>query len=75
MSMFISTACSLKDSQSFLVQSLTLYKLCLISIFLNDDIGGIEKNDGICLSNLAVDEFSLLFSQSSVFSIKHSRSA
>ena len=75
LSMFISTACPLKDSQSFFIQSLPLYMLCLISFYLNDDIEDIEKYDEICLSNLDVDEFSVLFSRPSIFSIKHLRSA
>ena len=47
------------------------YFLC----FLNDDIVDIEKPDGICSPTFVVDEFSGLFLHSSIFSIKHSRSA
>ena len=40
-------ACSLKDSQNFFIQSLSLYTSCLFSMLLNDDIVDIEKSDGI----------------------------
>ena len=43
-------------------------------MFLNDDIVDIEKLDGICSTTFVVDEFSGLFLQPSIFSIKHSRS-
>ena len=42
---------------------------------LNDNIVDIEKPDGICLPTFVVNEFSGLFLHSSIFSIKHSRSA
>ena len=42
---------------------------------LNDSIVDIEKPDGICLPTFVVNEFSGLFLHSSIFSIKHSRSA
>ena len=44
-------------------------------MLLNDDIVNNEKPDGICSFTFAVEEFSGLFLYSSVFSIKHSRSA
>ena len=42
---------------------------------LNENIVDIEKPDGICLPTFVVNEFSGLFLHSSIFSIKHSRSA
>ena len=42
---------------------------------VSDNIGGIEKPDGVCSSNFVVDEFWGLFLHPSVFSIKHSKSA
>ena len=42
-------------------------------MFLNDDIIGIEKPEGICLLTFVVDEFSELCLHSSIFSIKNSR--
>ena len=44
-------------------------------MFLNDNIVDIEKPDGICSPNFAVDEFSGLLLHTSIFTIKHSRSA
>ena len=44
-------------------------------MLLNEDIVDIEKPDTICLLNYVVDEFSRLFLNPLVFSIKHSRSA
>ena len=44
-------------------------------MLLNDDIVNNEKPDGIGSFTFAVEEFSGLFLYSSVFSIKHSRSA
>ena len=67
--------CSLKDSQNFFMQPLPLYRSCLFSMLLNDDIGDIEKPDGIYSLTFVVDEFSGLFLHPSIFSIKHSRSA
>ena len=66
--------CSVKHSQNFFIQSLTVYMSCLFSTLLNEDIAGIEKPDGICSFTFAVDEFSGLFLHASVFSIIHSRS-
>ena len=42
-------------------------------MFLNKDIGDIEKLDEICLLNFVVDELSGLFLHPSIFSIIHSR--
>ena len=44
-------------------------------MLLNKDIVDSEKPDGICLLNFVVDEFSGLFSHTSIFSMKHSSSA
>ena len=44
-------------------------------MFLNDDTVDIEKPDGICLPTFDVNEYSGLFLNLSIFSIKHSRSA
>ena len=57
----------------FSIQSLPLYTSCLFPMLLNNDILGIEKPDRIYLI-LVVNEFSGLFLDLSVFSIKHSRS-
>ena len=54
------------------MQSLPLYISSLFSMFLNDDIVDIEKPDGICSPTFAVDEFSKLFLQLSIFFIKQS---
>ena len=67
--------CSLKDWQNFFLQSLPLCTSCLFSMFLNDDIVGIEKINGMCAPNFVVDEFSGLFLHSLIFSIKHWRYA
>ena len=58
----------------FSIQSEPLYASCLFSMFLNNDIVGIEKPDEICSSTYVVDEFLRLSFQPSIFSIKHSRS-
>ena len=42
---------------------------------INDDIVDIEIADEICLPNFVVNDFSVLFLHSSIFSIKDSRSA
>ena len=42
---------------------------------LNNDIVEIEKSDRVCSLTFVADDFSGLFSQTSVFSIKHLRSA
>ena len=47
----------------------------LIVYALNDDIVDIEKSDGIFYLTFVMDEFSGLFLHSSIFSIKHSKSA
>ena len=57
------------------MQSLPPHTPCLFSVLLNDDIGDFEKLDGICSFTFSVNEFSRLFLHSSIFSIKHSRSA
>ena len=57
------------------MQSLPLYRSCLFSMLLNEDIVDIEKLDGICLLTFLVDEFSGLFLHPSVFSVIHSRYA
>ena len=44
-------------------------------MLLNEDIADVEKPDGICSLNFAVDEFSGLFLHPSIFSIIHLRSA
>ena len=67
--------CSLKDSKTFLIQSLHLYTSCLFSTLLNEDNVDIDKPDGICLPTFVVDEVSGLFLHPSFFSIKYSRSA
>ena len=65
-------ACSLKNSQNFFMQSLTLYTSCLFSMLLNEDILDIAKHDGKCLLTFVVDEFSGLFLHPSMFSVTHS---
>ena len=76
--LMIFIACSLKDSQNLFMHSLPLYRSGCIdqqfSIYLNNDIVDIEKTDGICLVTFNVDDFSGLFLQTSVFSIKDSKS-
>ena len=57
------------------MQSLPLYTSCLFSVLLNDDIVDIEKPKGICSSAFVLDEVLGLFSHTSIFSFKHSRSA
>ena len=52
-----------------------MYRPCLFSMFLKDDIADIENPDGICLITFAVDEFLGLFLQPSFFLITNSRSA
>ena len=54
--------------------SLPLYALCLFSMLLNNDIGDIEKPDGIYSLAFVVNKFRGLFLHPSVFSIKDSRS-
>ena len=63
--------CSLKDLQNFFIQSLPLFRSCLFSMLLDEDIVDIEKPDGIYL----VNEFSGLFLHPSIFSVVLSRSA
>ena len=67
--------CSLKDLQNLFMQSLPQYTSCLFSVLLNDDIADIEKLDGIYSLTFVVDQFSVFFLHSLIFSIKHSRSA
>ena len=61
--------------KNFFIQSLSLYTSSWFSMFFINDVVDIEKSDGICLPIFAKDEFSGLFVHSSIFSIKHSRSA
>ena len=63
------TACSLKDSQKFFIQSLPLYTSCLLSMLPTEDIVDIEKPDGICSVTFAEDEFSGLFLHPSSFQL------
>ena len=49
--------CSLKNSQNLSIQSLPLDTSLLFSTFLNYNVVGIEKHDGICLPTFAVDKF------------------
>ena len=58
--------CSLKDSQNFFMQSLSLYTSCLFSMPLNDDIVGIEKLDRICSPSFVVNDFPGLFLHPSI---------
>ena len=71
----IFNVCPLKNSHSFFMQSLPLYTSCLLSMLLNDDIGGIEKPNDICSPAFDVNEFSGLFLHPSIFYIRHLRSA
>ena len=73
--LIISIAYSLKDSQNFFMQSLTLYTLWLFSILFNDNIVDIEKPDGTCSISFVVDTLSRLFLHLYIFPIKHSRFA
>ena len=72
--LIIFIACFLKDLKIF---SCHLY-LCIhrayFCIFLNDNIGDIEKPDGVCLLTFVSDEFSGLILHPSIFSIIHLRS-
>ena len=68
------TIISLKDTQKLLMQSLSLYKSCLFSMLLNNNIADIEKLDGICSPISVVDKFSRLFLHPSMFSNKILRS-
>ena len=70
----ICIAFSLKDTQKLLMQSLSLYKSCLFSMLLNNNIADIEKLDGICSPISVVDKFSRLFLHPSMFSNKILRS-
>ena len=54
------------------MQSLLLYTSCLFSMLLSDNIVGIGKLDGICSGTFVLDEFSGLFLNQSVNSIKQS---
>ena len=64
-------ACSLKDSHGFLIQSLPLYKSCLLPVLLNEDIVCIKKAERIYLRTLFADKYSGLFEHLSIFSIIH----
>ena len=55
--------------------NLPLYKSCLFSMLLNDDVVNIEKPDRICWVTFVVDKFSGLFLRPSIFSNIHRRSA
>ena len=44
-------------------------------MLLHDDIVELEKPEGICSLSFMLDEFSGLFLDPSIFSIKHSRPA
>ena len=55
--LIIFIACSLKDSQKVLIQSLPLYTSCLFSMLLNDNIVQIQTPDGIFSSAFVVNEF------------------
>ena len=52
-----------------------MYTSCLFFVLLNDDIVDIEKADGMCLLTFAVEAFSTIFLDPSIFSIKNSKSA
>ena len=54
-------ACSLKDSQNVLMQSLPLYTSSLFSMVLNEDIEDLEKPDEICSLAFVVDDFQDFF--------------
>ena len=56
-----SIACSLKDSQNLFMQSLPLYKSCLFSMILNDDIIDIEKPSKITSLTFVLNKISGLF--------------
>ena len=56
--LIIFIACSLKNSQNFLIQSLPLYTSCLFSMLLNDDNADIGKPDEIYLLAFIEYEFS-----------------
>ena len=60
-------ACSLKDSQNFLMQSLPLYRSCFVSMLLNDDIVEIERPGRACSLAFVMNEFSGLFLHPSMF--------
>ena len=68
-------ACSLKDSQNFLMQSLPLYRSCFVSMLLNDDIVEIERPGTACSLAFVMNEFSGLFLHPSMFFIKYSWSS
>ena len=57
------------------MQSFPQHTSCLFSLFLNEDIVGIEKHDRVCSLTFAVDEYSGLYLHPSVFSIIQSRSS
>ena len=55
--LIIFIACSHKDSQNFLIQSLPLCTSCLFSRLLNDDIVDIENLDRRCSLISVVNKF------------------
>ena len=67
-------ASSLKNSQTFFIQSSPLYISCIFSIPSNVYILGIEHPQGICLPTFVADDFLGLFLHPSVFLIKDLRS-
>ena len=64
-------ACSFKDSENFVIESLLLYT----SMLLNDGIVDLHKLDRICSLDFVAVEFAGLFLHPSIFSNIHSRSA
>ena len=59
--------CSLKELQTFFKQYFPQYKVCLFSIWSNTQIVGIEWTQGLYSLDFAVESFSALFAQSSIF--------
>ena len=59
--LLIFIACSLKYSQKFFIQSLSLHTSCLFSMLLNEDIVVIGKPDSICSLTFVLNYFSGLF--------------
>ena len=50
------SVCSLKYSQNFFMQFLSLHTSCSFSMLLNDDFVDTEKPDEICLLTFVVTE-------------------
>ena len=65
----------LRYSQNFFMQSLPLYTSYLFPMSLNNDVVDMEKPDGIRSFTFVVDDLSGLFLDTSIFSIRDSRSA